>query len=187
MTAAELVVDSLRSFVLTLPYRKVTVNMLCDDTGVSRTTFYKVFSSKDDVLIRAIAQDICNPVKDIRNAVPKELFHQQLSSMIDETQLANIKKHAAFYKAIMHECPNFLMRILVDLLTETTAEAIEDLSIPIDEKEYTATLYAGAHALLIWKWIADDMAVPIKQCAEWHRKWAIGAFIDFAKNSLIND
>jgi len=46
--------QTLLDAMLLRPYSEITVSSLCEDSGLSRKTFYRLFSNKDDVLLSLV-------------------------------------------------------------------------------------------------------------------------------------
>jgi probable dihydroxyacetone kinase regulator len=63
MKTKELLADSFRELVLTMPFQKISIKMITDKAGVIRPTFYNYFQDKYEVIEYLFAQDIAGPVE----------------------------------------------------------------------------------------------------------------------------
>lgn len=164
--------NSLRKLALAKPYKKISVSDICDKGHVSKTAFYKKFDNKDAVLAQILIDDICEPVRKIRDAVPTRAFHNEAHGMIDFVQTSNILENAEFYKRIVSECPMTFLHELTKGLVSVNREVLESYCLEEEERDYMAFHFAANHTLLIAKWIHDGMEVDQEKLAEWYHKWA---------------
>ena len=58
MKTKELLADSFRSLVLTMPFQKISIKMITDGAHVIRPTFYNYFQDKYEVIEFLFDQDI---------------------------------------------------------------------------------------------------------------------------------
>lgn len=163
---------SLRALVLTKPYGKITVHDICTEANVSKTAFYKKFDNKDAVIADILCDDICEPVRTIRKAIPTRNFSDEAPGIIDFVQTSNVLEHAAFYKKIITECPMVFLRELTADLAKVNKEVLDTYQMDEVERDYMAFHFAANHTLLIAKWIHDGMEVDQRRLADWYRKWA---------------
>lgn len=63
MKTKELLADSFRKLVLTVPFRKISIKMITDQAGVIRPTFYNYFQDKYEVIEYLFEKDIKNNVQ----------------------------------------------------------------------------------------------------------------------------
>lgn len=171
---------SFRALFESVPYKSLSVNAICEASHASRAAFYKLYSSKDDLLAQILIDDVCAPVRRIRAAIPTRKFNAQANVIIDEVQCANIIEHASFYRKVLRECPLVFGRELIKGLMAVNREVLEDYPLEDLEKEYMAYFFAANHALLLAKWINDGMVVPSEKLADWYQKWATAGWKDIA-------
>lgn len=162
----------LRELALTKPYKKIGVSDICDKAHVSKTAFYKKFDNKDAVLAQILLDDICEPVRRIRSAIPTNTFHNEAPRMIDYVQTSNILENADFYKRIVSECPMAFLHELTKGFVGVNREVLEGYRLEEAERDYMTFHFAANHTLLIAKWIHDGMEVDQEKIAEWYHKWA---------------
>lgn len=70
MSVEDAVEASFRGLLEKYPYGKITVSMICDDTGIARKTFYSHFSNKEDIITKIFERDVVNPQFNMRAMVP---------------------------------------------------------------------------------------------------------------------
>ena len=63
MKTKELLADSFRSLVLTMPFQKISIKMITDGAHVIRPTFYNYFQDKYEVIEFLFDQDIGSKVE----------------------------------------------------------------------------------------------------------------------------
>lgn len=63
MKTKELLADSFRSLVLTMPFQKISIKMITDGAHVIRPTFYNYFQDKYEVIEFLFDQDIGSKVR----------------------------------------------------------------------------------------------------------------------------
>lgn len=63
MKTKELLADSFRELVLTMPFQKISIKMITDRAGVIRPTFYNYFQDKYEVIEYLFEQDVRSHVQ----------------------------------------------------------------------------------------------------------------------------
>ena len=63
MKTKELLADSFRELVLTMPFQKISIKMITDKAGVIRPTFYNYFQDKYEVIEYLFDKDIRSNVQ----------------------------------------------------------------------------------------------------------------------------
>lgn len=58
MKTKELLADSFRELVLTMPFQKISIKMITDKAGVIRPTFYNYFQDKYEVIEYLFDKDV---------------------------------------------------------------------------------------------------------------------------------
>lgn len=171
---------SFRELFETTPYKSLSVNMVCAASHVSRASFYKLYSGKDELLAQILRDDVCAPVQRIREAIPTRKFNAQANVIIDEVQCANILEHADFYRKVLKECPLLFERELTRGFADVNRRVLEDYPLDDREKEYMAFFFAANHVMLLGKWIHDGMDATPEELAQWYQKWATASWKNIA-------
>lgn len=126
-------------------YNDITVNEICNKAGVSRMSFYRIFSSKEDLSFRGLDMVVDN-IKlnieklDIKNVftVTKSIFEtiQKYSIVISSFEDSTIAKSIAEYVT-----EKLQMKITIDYISKTS--------------KYLPVFYFSAVASVILKWLKD--------------------------------
>ena len=101
MKTKELLADSFRSLVLTMPFQKISIKMITDGAHVIRPTFYNYFQDKYEVIEFLFDQDIGSKVE-VMIENDKEYYHR-----LFETTGQN-----CFGEFFSHYCEQTFFRIL---------------------------------------------------------------------------
>ena len=101
MKTKELLADSFRSLVLTMPFQKISIKMITDGAHVIRPTFYNYFQDKYEVIEFLFDQDIGSKVE-VMIENDMEYYHR-----LFETTGQN-----CFGEFFSHYCEQTFFRIL---------------------------------------------------------------------------
>lgn len=164
--------NAFRTLFAEVPYRSISINDICHAANISRTAFYKLYSSKEELLTRIMLDDLCEPVRTIRATIPTKKFNAQANLIIDEVRLANVQEHAGFYRKVLKDCPDIYLRELAKGFASVNREVLESYPLEEQEKDYMAFFYASGMVMLLAKWIHEGMDVPPEQLANWYQRWA---------------
>lgn len=163
----------LRQLALTTPYRDISVAQLCHAASVSRASFYKHFQGKDDLLAQIIIDDLCQPVRNVRQSIPTKQYINQSHTIIDELQFNRVLEHKTFYQKMLRECPQVFLRDLTAAFVEINQTVLDEYLIDEREKEYVAFAFAADHVMWLAKWIHEGMDISPQQLAFLHHKWSV--------------
>ncbi len=85
---AEKILLSMYELMATVGYEKASINMICKNVGVTKSSFYHFFDSKEQVLIEIVRQyyitDFSSEIEQIRQVTDPEQYKQLLLSMCYE-------------------------------------------------------------------------------------------------------
>ena len=144
------ITNALLELMKTEPYEKISITDIVAKAGLSRVTYYRHFSSKEDVLIRFF--------KDT-----KERFLQQTSfsagAINNEIVVLNLfiffKTNLEVNKAIRNA------HLETELLNFLSAEFVDHL--PVKLERYYALFTAGALFNVLIHWLDNDCKDPIDE------------------------
>jgi AcrR family transcriptional regulator len=163
---------SFRSLLLKMPYEKITISLICEAAGVSRTAFYKCFSDKEDVVEELIDKDIVQPLCTLREMLPTQQI-KSAPQLITEQIYRGFVNNKEYYTCVNNiDGHRFLLKNLVDKLHALNTEILEEYNLPKLEKYYMAYFYAASNAILISKWIENGMDVEPSAMSSYYNKWA---------------
>jgi AcrR family transcriptional regulator len=152
------------------PFDEITINELCDEAGVRRTTFYKHYKDKHDFLsayarsLRDMFDKEIWPTYTSKQA--KDYFvHYAVKAVefIDENEKAvnNIIRSSAFAPALSI----IVAQNYNDTLVRLREGIAGGLKVPC-RVEVTASMLSGGIFVAIFSWLFDGKPTPAEELAE---------------------
>ncbi|MDO4538846.1 MAG: TetR/AcrR family transcriptional regulator, partial [Coriobacteriales bacterium] len=136
-------------------YASITVKQICARAHVSRVSYYRSFSSKEDVVRRHLSRRM----RQILPAGSQELHDDEVRSQL-ERSLAAIQRNADFFSLLRQAG---LMYLLYEFFLREGSSYIRRFqpgAVP-----YQDTYYTGGTLLVILEWIGRGMPETPEQLA----------------------
>ena len=151
MNSKEKIIEKYIELVLKKRTPDISVTELCEETGISRNTFYHYFQDRYSVVEAIFINDIEDPMK---MGFEMDIHFETVTSIM----YRNFLKKKDFYMIVMREEGR-------NTLFENIIARIQKFNIPIYEKvesdkkrvEYLSYKYSSTQAMLIKKWMSDGM------------------------------
>ncbi|MDE7163800.1 MAG: TetR/AcrR family transcriptional regulator [Clostridiales bacterium] len=158
-----LVVESLQGALLKLieikPYDEISITELCNKAGVSRTSFYGNFDSKDDILRRIVVELQKEIVSRIGSPFRRPIGIEWYIALFNL-----VKEHANILKPIFGAGfqNKYLELVNSVILRHRNMQPAE---------VYLRLIFAGGIVNTIAYWLASDMAEPVDKMAEYCKQY----------------
>lgn len=171
--------ESIRAALMALldkfPYATVNVQSICDKAGVSRKTFSRHFSSKEDVVISQLQVDTTATSEKIMDIVP-------VASLKDSTRfiLTSIYTH-------LYNHRNYYLKVADELGSEWIAARMYETSLKLGsmpywtfsgsdvEKDFLISYMSGVNATAVRWWLDRgfdlDPESIVKMVIFWGYSW----------------
>ena len=172
----EQIIESARNLFNKYGYKKVSMDEIARDAGVTKRTVYMYFSSKEDILKYFIEEELNNMKKIIENIESKNLdffdaIHQVIYSLI------KYKHSRKFLKIIFEESeiiknPDLLNNLkpidnqIKTYILKKLNFAIEKEYIETDNPEITAFLIYKMYIALMFDWNEENKKLDEKSIAD---------------------
>lgn len=147
--------ESLVKLVVDKGYGQVSVMDICKESQVNRSTFYRHFEDKEDLLLRRTDEILFQMAMDSRHV--KEVAESRSFTEYGEF-LQIILDHRDFFRIMLggQGEPQFVDKIM-DYLQEVTALKFQQWELNLNEapvpKDLFLSYIAGAHLYLLKWWI----------------------------------
>ena len=139
--SAKLIGDALQNLLETKPFMEITVSDIQRESGVGRSTFYRLFDNVDDVVTYLMDELVKMIVRDFGDEPMSEFTKACLNGVIEgDTKLLNI---------ITDGRTDLLLRPFRNGLFELYRNADEQ---KLKEVYYSAAIFAGACTTIIRTW-----------------------------------
>ena len=146
LTSQRQIARALMALMTEKPYEQISVCELCREAGISRQTFYSLFSSRENVVVFTLqAQYGYDPEESLQEEPPREVSAPEESS-------CGIRSLCRGYSRYILQHQDFL-RLLVQnhidyLLYDSIYEALEECGGFLKQQDpctrrYAASFYAG--------------------------------------------
>ncbi|MBQ8296256.1 MAG: TetR/AcrR family transcriptional regulator [Ruminococcus sp.] len=137
------------------PLDKISVTELVKRSGVSRTAFYRNYTTKESIL-----DDL---VKDIVDRVTKALRNDEIFSSPKRVYQNFFEEIKAHHKSVMLLYRSDLLNIIIGDIVKTYKEQLDST----DEKmKYIFAAISGAHIGVMTRWLENNMAESSEYMAE---------------------
>lgn len=154
------IAEAMMRLIREKPYRQITVSELCKAAGISRQTFYSLFTSRENVVVFTLQAQYCYAPK-LTDAAPEEPRGlRQLCRGYGEYFLQN--------RALLET----LVQNHIDyLLYDSLYEALEGCGCFLNRVEpctrrYAASFYAGGLACVARRYVQEGCASTADDLAE---------------------
>lgn len=185
MSVEDAVEASFRGLLEKYSYGKITVSMICDDTGIARKTFYSHFNNKEDIITKIFERDVISPQFSMRAMVPHSVKNDN-ATMFTTKLYQSLLDDKDFYYALvgpLRGVDDTFIRVATNSIYKLTHNVGDDghYSTSDEEADYAAYFFASSQAMLMQKWISEGMTVPPERLSEWYQKFTMGYWRDFLK------
>jgi AcrR family transcriptional regulator len=139
------------------PYEKISISEICEKAGVARSSFYRNFTGKDDIILqylRVILTDCMLKIVRLKKRDKKQTFSLTLPVLQIAGQAGNLKK------LFDHGLSFLLLRYFEDWIDAMISQCAKNLS----KREalvfrYTVTFLTGGVLSTIVDWIKHDLPI----------------------------
>lgn len=154
-------IEKYKELVVKQKSSKINVKDLCNELGISRTTFYKNF--KD--IYEIIEYILVNESIKLMNTLIIENIDP--FTIVESWYVSFYKNKDFYYYAIKDEAQNSLFNTLINKLTEFNKELYGNIYSG-DDLEYLSYKNASMQAMLLKKWIIEGMVIEPKKMTEYY-------------------
>lgn len=177
MTQAEgRIREALMALVDKMPYEAISVQGICDEAGLSRKTFSRHFSSKEDVVSSQLRADIADPVRSILELLPMHDIAHSDRILLMRTYGA-FYEHRDYYRKVVDALgPSWLFEQCIassDTLGDLPYEAN---GLDAHEVSFVVALFGGMSATALRWWLADDFRTSPEDLVDLVVKWGYASF-----------
>ncbi len=179
MMMREFLFENLRDLMVKHVFEKITIKMICDETGVIRATFYNYFDDKYDCLNAIIHHDL---VENAHDSLLKHNAKEVLTVMFETVQ-----DNRAFYRVGYNVVgPNgfeaLLQENLALMVNEFFEESRDDLYLPQYSNSLLANYYAQTLAYSIKTLVFEKDGVrSVEDAVNLTLDLMQHSFVDFVK------
>lgn len=175
--------SALKSLLCTKPFKAITIQDICNESGLSRKTFSKHFTSKEDVVAAQMHDDFVAPVRALRALLPMDEIKSSTSLMLEKTHIT-MYENKDYYLSVTKGCG---MAWFIETYTEQSyrlnLELYEERGFPAEEVDFVAHYYAASQAMVFEWWLSRGMDVPPKQVAKMMNTWGFAHWREIEENS----
>lgn len=150
-------------------YRSITVSDICERAHLSRKSFYSRFSNKEDIVAVIFRRDVVKPLEDINALFDRSEVHN-MGVLLYIKMYQSLYENREFYEHLVRPTGiggDVFVRVATDAIYQYDLPLIATLNMTTDEAEadYIAYFFASSQAMLMRKWISEQMAMPVEKLA----------------------
>jgi len=179
----EIIKASFIKLIEATDYEKVTISSICRAAGISRRTFYRYFGGIEQIVTMLVRDDFIEPVIQIRSILPIDEIKSAQILMLERIYAVIYEKRVLYEKLLDYRGKRSLAEVITEesytLHLKIYSSFIPDKS----ELEYASFFTAVSQAMIIDRWIRNEMVIPPKQIAKYASMWVFAHFRELASNS----
>ena len=148
------------------PYDEITIQEIVDEAGVCRNSFYRNYSSKNDIFIQRF-QEVAVESGELLQSLSGDFMHNVFYSFFETARL-NRDFLLSFYRAVPKVYFDTFTRVI---LQSNTTGQLKDMSA---EKYYKAACKSWITVGMLTEWMNRDCDTPIETVITWFEDWCKG-------------
>ena len=159
----EILALALRTLLKHEAVEKITVDQICREAKVHRSTFYRYFQDKYDLLQYAFGTLMLSKLDE------EDIVDSMISMIIKDKEI--------FLNVSINNSNNLLYWMMLDMLTERILEAslndrlhnikwIEETVLTSTDKKLAANMIAGACLTLFFKWVESNFQMSPEELSD---------------------
>lgn len=159
----EALAQALRTLLVHEPIEKITVDQICREACVHRSTFYRYFQDKYDLIYYVFSAIWLNKIDE--------------DNIVDSMIELIIQDKEIFRNISINNNNGSLYWMMVEMLTEQILEAsradrlhniswIEETVLNATDQKLAATMIAGAFWTLLFKWVDSNYQMSTTELSE---------------------
>lgn len=155
------------------PFNKITIEDICKEAHVSRSTFYKNYKDKYDVIETIYKNDTIYALNELLKILP--MTDEKFDMITHEWFFQRFYDRRSFYKKIMLSCgDNWFLNIFITSCTDITKQYTQDIAASLSPIifDYTCYYLAAGQAMLLKRWIEEDCPISPKELAKSYYEWS---------------
>lgn len=154
------------------PYDSISVQGICDEAGLSRKTFSRHFTSKEDVVAAQLRADIAAPTATVLSVLPVNSFADS-AWVLFRHSYSNFYANRDFYQSAIHVLgfPWFTERVIeTGKWIGEAPYSQNDVRNPA-EMDFVITLFGGVSAAALRWWVENDFSLTPDELVDWVIRW----------------
>lgn len=172
MTAYQAIQQSLKELVSQKPFHKITVDDICRHCYISRSTFYKHFSSKFEVGREILKNDTIEAIQTLLQFLHSNSPEQDV--WIHQCFFQCFYDERDFYKSLLqNQDQDWFTQWFIEECEAITQKYTEEFrqTMPPTLYEYTCYYIASSQAMLLKKWLLEDCPLSPEELASAFYEW----------------
>ena len=158
-----------------IPYRDITVSMICSTSGCSRNAFYQHYERKSDLYRQIIARFVQTLSLESMPSTGGIADTRELADEVSEAILSNFYKNKEMIMLFWNTNRGIFTKILTDMLARQYITLALSISPKAEDIEYKVLNYYSAAAItgFVAFWLFDT-DLPYEQALELFKKVQYG-------------
>ena len=159
-----------------LPYRSISVKLVCERAGLARKTFYRRFNGKSDVLFLIFDTEIVQPELELCRLLTFGKMNSH-APLMERHMFGAVAQDGAFYRALVStsEGADAFFQVARRAFADFNAEMLREAGFDgtPGRADLVADYFAGAKALFMQKWVSEGFAVSADDVADLYSRMAL--------------
>lgn len=166
--------DSLKKLMKTHPINKIHVQMITDDCGLTRHTFYNHFADVYELLGWIYEHEV---IEDLEKCCNLMHWRDGISLVLQYTVKNRVICLNTFHSLGRDHLESFLYNLFNHVITGIIADITKDMHVDEEIKKETAEFYSNAVTGIFIAWLKQDLKREPAVIANWIEKMVKGNII----------
>lgn len=159
------------------PYDSISVQGICDEAGLSRKTFSRHFSSKEDVVAAQLRADIAAPAATVLSVLSANSFAGSTEVLLGHAYTSFYNNRAFYQSAVGSLGLEWLSKHVMEAgkwigTVPYEKDGIQD----VQEMDFVISLYSGVTATALCWWVDKKFSVSPDWLVGMVTKWIYDGF-----------
>ena len=165
---------ALKSILTVLSWQSVTIQGVCDKAGISRKTFLRYFSTKEDVVVSQIEQDFFRPIETLFSLLSFPEVEISGTVLLERTYDAFIKNKDYYQRVIDGLGMAWFTQRIASGPELLGKKPYARYGLSCVEESFAIHFFNHLNAAAFTWWIENDYPVSPKELANLVFAWGYG-------------
>jgi AcrR family transcriptional regulator len=173
----EQIVNAYRQLLNSEGYKKASVAQICSHASISRNTFYKYFTDKNEVIDAIFYDDLIKPTVVIGEHLSGiDEMDSMTSILLRNTYQRVFENRIAYESLLLGMSKSLFIERMNGVLLKWTASFAEHYGLSDEERDYAATLLASSQVAVLVNWIEKGFDVSPEHLASFCEFWRFSSW-----------
>jgi AcrR family transcriptional regulator len=174
---SEQIVNSYRELLNSVGYKMASVAKICSHAAISRNTFYKYYTDKNEVTDALFYEDMIKPTVVISEHLSGiDEMDSMTSILLRNTYQRIFENRTAYENLLSGMGKSMFIERIHDVLLKWTVSFAEHYGLSEREQDYAANLLSSSQVAVLVNWIEKGFDTSPEHLAEFCEFWRFSSW-----------